>query len=75
MGKRLYRYRGIEVPGKIGQLLNKELDLVMDNKSTLHGIITSCSSDQVSLKDKREKIHQISISRIQEVIIDQEAPY
>lgn len=75
MGKRLFRYKGSEIQEKLHQFTNREIDVILNDKSTIHGALLSGSADQILVKDKRSKIHQILLSRVQEIILDQEAPY
>lgn len=75
MGKRLFRYKGSEIHQKLNEVTNREIDVIINDKSTIHGVLLSGSADEIWVKDKRRKIHQILLSRVQEIILDQEAPY
>ncbi len=75
MGKRLTRIFGKDIPAKAKELISIELNIVLKNKSTLHGTLISAEGSQLILKDMRLKNHTLAIADIEELIFDREAAY
>ena len=75
MGKRLTRIFGIDIPVKAKELISTELNVILKNKSTLHGVLIGVESNCLILRDMKLRKHKLSIADIEELIFDSEAAY
>lgn len=70
MGKRLIRIFGNAIPEKNKELTGQTSDIILDSKSTFHGIITEVNASHLTLMDERGKKHSFLLNMIAEVIYD-----
>lgn len=68
MGRVLQRIYSPEIPGKVDDLLNREVDLVLENKSVLHGVIFKVSSDSLVLRNMMRNKYVVLFSDINEIV-------
>jgi hypothetical protein len=75
MGKRLFRVFAKEIPARINTLLGIDLNLVLVNKSTIHGKILRCTNSEAVVEDFMQKKHTIRVADIIEIIYDKESSF
>ena len=75
MGKRLFRIFPNKIPSRIKDLINQEVNLVLKNNTTCHGILKKAEGDFCVLKDMLAADHKIKIQDIIEIIYDREAAF
>ncbi len=75
MGKRLVRIFNKDISAKISTIIDKEVNLVLKNNTTLHGIITNSENNIFKIKDMLNKKHVVTLDDIVEIIYDREAAY
>lgn len=75
MGKRLKRILNHQLSQESENLLGKEVDVILFNRATFHGMLTEMTTDQLILKDKLSNKIKFPLSEIQEIIYDYQAPY
>ena len=75
MGKRLVRIFGKDIPARVKELISIELNVVLKNKSTLHGTLTRLENNYLTIRDMRRRDHQLNLSDVEELVFDREAAY
>jgi len=75
MGKRLIRILGKDIPTRVKELISIELNVVLKNKATIHGVLTKLENNSIIIKDMRLRDHQINLSDVEELVFDREAAY
>ena len=67
MGRILKRIFSTDISGKINDIINLEVDVVMNNKSVLHGVIISATADGLLLRNIVRNKQSILFSDINEI--------
>jgi hypothetical protein len=75
MGKRQIRIYEAELPEKLPDLLNIELNLVLKNDVTLHGKIIQVQNQKIQFKDSILRLHWLKMMEIAEIILDKTTEY
>jgi hypothetical protein len=75
MGKRQIRISGKNIPVNIAVLTGKEVNLLLRNNTVFHGVITGWDELTIIINDMRHNKHTFPLSRIEEIIIDNESLY
>lgn len=80
MGKRLIRIRATQLrntpPAElIDRLVGADVDLVFTNGRTLHGRLTDLQAGEVFLRDHIGHQHKVPVQNLDELILDEVAPY
>lgn len=75
MGKRLIRIFQNDIPAKINTLLNVEINLVLRNNKTIHGVLKKIDKDLLTLDGVMHEKHSVKVEEITEIIYDKEASY
>lgn len=75
MGKRLQRFSETSILKNKEQLTHTEIHIVLKDKSTFHGVITSFTESSCTFSDYRNHTHTFLISSIDEIIIDHMTAY
>lgn len=75
MGKRLQRFSGTSILNHKEKLIHTEIHLVLKDKSTFHGQISSFTESSITFSDYRSHTHTFLISAIDEIIIDHTTAY
>jgi hypothetical protein len=75
MGKRLYRIFAKDIPSQLSNLIGTELNLILKDKKTYHGIIIRYEGQEIEFKDFLSGKHLIRLEEISEIVYDKEAAY
>ena len=80
MGKRLIRVRATEILNdqtseRVTKLVNAEVDVVFIDGRTLHGRLLGIQGVELSVRDNRGHGHTVPIETVDEVILDEKAPF
>lgn len=75
MGKRLIRIFQKDIPSRIPALINHELDLVLKNNTTVHGLLRKFENNHLLLEGRLREKHSIPLQEVIEVVYDKEAAY
>ncbi|GAB3336346.1 hypothetical protein GCM10027299_46290 [Larkinella ripae] len=80
MGKRLIRIRATELLNNwtaetVAQLINAEVNVVFIDGRTLRGRLIEKLGADLSVRDHRNHGHIVPIQTIEEVILDEKAPF
>jgi len=75
MGKRLIRIFSKDIPTRAKELTATELNVVLKNKSTIHGTFVGLQGSVFILTDMQLRKHKLPLADIEEVIFDREAAY
>lgn len=80
MGKRLIRVRASEILNdptaeRVTKLVNAEVDVVFIDGRTLHGRLLGIQGVALSLCDNRGHGHTVPVETVDEVILDEKAPF
>jgi hypothetical protein len=75
MGKRLFRIFQKDISSRLTSLTGIELNLIMKNNSTFHGIINDVKDNQINFKDLRNQKHLLRVEDIIEIVYDKESAY
>ena len=73
MGKRLYRINAVDLPENVTGLYGLKLNIILSDGSTLFGSIVSHKDSIIRMKDLTSHCYDIPMTRIREVVYDQEA--
>jgi small nuclear ribonucleoprotein (snRNP)-like protein len=75
MGKRLIRIFQKDIPARINTLLNLEINLVLRNNKTIHGVLKKVDNDLLTMDGVMHEKHTVKVEEITEIIYDKEAAY
>jgi hypothetical protein len=75
MGKRLVRIFNKDITANFNTIIDKEVNVIMKNNSTLHGIITKSENNIFKIKDMLNNKHEVTLDDIVEIIYDREAAF
>ncbi|MGA0558354.1 hypothetical protein ACO2Q8_16965 [Larkinella sp. VNQ87] len=79
MGKRLLRIRATDVLNwseqTAARLLQTDVHLVLTDGRTLHGRLFDKQGTQLFMRDHRDHTHTVPIQTLEEVILDEKAPF
>jgi small nuclear ribonucleoprotein (snRNP)-like protein len=75
MGKRLVRLFQKDLLANIPRMIDRRLDIVMQNNTTIHGTLLSFTGNEIIIKDFISRKHKVNPAEIAEIIWDEEAPY
>ncbi|KAA9347882.1 hypothetical protein [Larkinella humicola] len=80
MGKRLIRIRAMELlnqwtSASAARLVNAEVNVVFLDGRTLHGRLVGIQGSELSIRDNIGHNHTVLIQTVDEVILDEKAPF
>jgi hypothetical protein len=75
MGKRQTRIFAKDIPMKLLDVQNKEVNILLKNGTVFHGIIKHTAGSAIHLTDMLGRKHIVNISMIAEKILDMETLY
>ena len=75
MGKRLIKIYDKDIPALSKTLTGLEINVVLHNKSTCHGLLLSADKEGIELKDMRSNRHYFKFPEIMEIVYDKVAAY
>jgi len=75
MGKRLIRIFSKDILTREKELTATELNVVLKNKSTIHGTFVGIQGGIFTFNDMQLRKHKLNMEDIEEVIFDREAAY
>jgi hypothetical protein len=75
MGKRLIRIYDKDIPALSNTLIGIEINIVLRNKSTCHGLLISADKEGMEIKDMRSHKHYFKFSDMMEIVYDKIAAY
>ncbi|MFC5407954.1 hypothetical protein ACFPMF_01445 [Larkinella bovis] len=80
MGKRLIRIRTTDlfnnrITDPDHRLINSELNVVFRDGRTLHGRLTGVQGTELSVRDNRGHSHTVPLHTVDEIILDEKAPF
>ena len=75
MGKRQTRIFSKDLVNKYSSIAGLEVNIVLRNKTVLHGRPVQIEQQTLIIKDLRSKTHKLQLSEIEEIIIDKETIY
>ncbi|HXA00586.1 MAG TPA: hypothetical protein VNW99_01280 [Cytophagaceae bacterium] len=75
MGKRLIRIYDKDIPALANTLIGLEINIILRNKSTCHGLLISADKEGTELKDMRNHKHYFKFSDMMEIVYDKVAAY
>ncbi|HEV7381807.1 MAG TPA: hypothetical protein VGN64_18550 [Dyadobacter sp.] len=70
MSKRLIRIQGADLPNKLDQLQNTEINVVLQNGITYFGKLQSFGPESLTILDKRDHVHLVPIDLVYEIVLD-----
>ncbi len=75
MGKRIIRISHPIALSQLSALPAIELNMILKNGVTLHGIILSYHASALVLKDSIQRKHTVKLIDIEEIVLDKASPY
>jgi small nuclear ribonucleoprotein (snRNP)-like protein len=75
MGKRLVRIFQGDIPAKINTLINIEINVVLRNNKTIHGVLKQVDKNLLTIDGIMHEKHTIKLEDITEIVYDKEAAY
>lgn len=75
MGKRLIRIFQKDIPSRVNILLNIELNLVLKNNKTIHGVLRKFENNVFFLEGILHEKHSVKLEEVTEIVYDKEAPF
>jgi hypothetical protein len=75
MGKRLIKIYDKNIPALSDTLIGMEINIILQNKSTCHGLLLRSDKEGMELKDMRNHRHYFKFSEMAELVYDIIAAY
>lgn len=76
MGKRQIRIFRKDLVSRALELMQRqEVQVVLQNKVVLNGVLRELQSEGLQLEDHRFNRHRVPLEQVSEIIYDVEAPY
>lgn len=75
MGKRQVRIFNKDILRRHAEIINKEANLILYGKKTLHGNVLNLDGSIFTLKDTILRIHKIDLHDIEEINFDIDAKF
>lgn len=75
MGKRLVRIFEKDLKKQIDKLIGLELNVVLKNKTTIHGVLNQFEDNHLKIKDLLHRNHTIAIEKVEEIVFDKTSAY
>lgn len=75
MGKRQIRIFNKDILSRSTEVINREANLILYGKKTLHGNIMKLEKDIFTVKDTILRIHKVGLTDIEEINFDIDAKY
>lgn len=75
MGKRLIRLLAKELLQQLPNHIGQELNIVLRDKTTMHGVLKKVNENLLELQDLLQRKHLVKVEEVEEVILDKEASF
>ncbi|HEX8547338.1 MAG TPA: hypothetical protein VF691_10285 [Cytophagaceae bacterium] len=75
MGKRRVRIFNKDIETRYNEVLNREANLILYGKKTLHGNVLSLENNAFTVKDTILRTHKVALQDIEEINFDIDAKF